>query len=167
MNKYRNSNPKIRRDFDANYLGLILVFVFAIVTFIIFCFGFMSGSFVRAKDNKSVITANSIQTSTVPYDDVTGEVPDESEAVDDESRIVSGNDSNLDKSDTVSDGVEKTEPQVSASTVAPKIYTIIWGDTLSELSESFDVPMARLIMINTIQNPDLIYAGDSLIVPVS
>ncbi|AGB41077.1 5'-nucleotidase/2',3'-cyclic phosphodiesterase-like hydrolase [Halobacteroides halobius DSM 5150] len=44
-------------------------------------------------------------------------------------------------------------------------YTIKWGDTLSELSLWLEIKMSKLIKLNKIKNPDLIYAGDKLILP--
>lgn len=44
-------------------------------------------------------------------------------------------------------------------------YLIVWGDTLSELAVSNDVPMSALVDLNHIENPDLIYAGDKMKIP--
>ena len=44
------------------------------------------------------------------------------------------------------------------------VYTIKWGDTLWGLSRRFGVPIATIVMQNRIQNPNLIYAGDTLII---
>lgn len=48
---------------------------------------------------------------------------------------------------------------------APITYVIRWGDTLTAISEDTGVPIARLVEANGIQDPDLIYAGASLLIP--
>lgn len=45
--------------------------------------------------------------------------------------------------------------------------TIIRGDTLSELAITYGTTVAELVRINNIQNPNLIYAGENLKVPIS
>lgn len=45
--------------------------------------------------------------------------------------------------------------------------TVRWGDTLSELAIKYNTTVARLVELNNIANPDLIYAGATLIVPSS
>jgi LysM repeat protein len=44
-------------------------------------------------------------------------------------------------------------------------YTIQQGDTLSEISGETGVPLDVLVDTNGVQNPNLIYAGASLIIP--
>ncbi|MBO8126424.1 MAG: 5'-nucleotidase C-terminal domain-containing protein [Firmicutes bacterium] len=65
-------------------------------------------------------------------------------------------------------------------TVAPKVdgrlsdqpaadfveYIIELGDTLSEIAEEYGVSIGELVELNAITNPDLIYAGQSLNIPV-
>ncbi|MFJ5740063.1 LysM peptidoglycan-binding domain-containing protein [Streptomyces microflavus] len=50
---------------------------------------------------------------------------------------------------------------------APKLmpYTIKSGDTLIEISGATGVPIGILVETNKIQNPDLIYARASLLIP--
>ena len=43
--------------------------------------------------------------------------------------------------------------------------TIQWGDTLSDLAIQYHTTVAELVRLNDIQNPNLIYAGETLIVP--
>lgn len=45
--------------------------------------------------------------------------------------------------------------------------TIRYGDTLSELAIEYNTTVERLVKLNNIANPNLIYAGDTLIVPTS
>ena len=44
-------------------------------------------------------------------------------------------------------------------------YLIQPGDTLSEIAEKFNTSVDTLCKINNIENPDLIYAGDTLLIP--
>lgn len=44
-------------------------------------------------------------------------------------------------------------------------YRVKWGDTLFIISQRFRVPMQNLIVANKIYNPNLIYAGQWLIIP--
>ena len=55
------------------------------------------------------------------------------------------------------------------TTQGPKtfqLYKIRWGDTLSGISVRTGVPIATLVRDNNIKNPDLIYAGDVLRIPL-
>ena len=48
-----------------------------------------------------------------------------------------------------------------------KTITIVYGDTLSELAIKYNTTVSRLVELNNIKNPNLIYAGNTLIVPIS
>lgn len=50
----------------------------------------------------------------------------------------------------------------ATSAVADVIYTVQPGDTLSKISQRFSIPMSRLIALNNISNPDVVYVGMSL-----
>lgn len=57
-----------------------------------------------------------------------------------------------------------TANQVRADTVEPsQTHLIQWGDTLSQLAIDYETPMALLVERNQISHPDLIYAGDDLV----
>lgn len=43
-----------------------------------------------------------------------------------------------------------------------KRYTIKWGDTLSEIAQKYHTTVNRLVELNKIKNPNLIYAGEVL-----
>lgn len=45
------------------------------------------------------------------------------------------------------------------------VYTIQPGDTLTKISGETGVPIGHLVEANKIQNPNLIYAGASLLIP--
>ena len=55
-------------------------------------------------------------------------------------------------------------PSNSVSTNGKIVYKIKWGDTLWGISRRYGVPIATIVMQNRIQNPNLIYAGDTLII---
>lgn len=46
------------------------------------------------------------------------------------------------------------------------IYTVVSGDTLSEIGERFNVDWRRIAEVNNISNPNLIYPDQVLIIPV-
>jgi LysM repeat protein len=70
----------------------------------------------------------------------------------------------------VPDEYEEAEP---AEPVAPEpvpepkpvVYLIEEGDTLTEISAETGVPVDMLVQTNGIQNPNLIFAGSSLLIP--
>lgn len=41
-------------------------------------------------------------------------------------------------------------------------YKVVRGDTLYSISRRFNVPIASIVMLNRIQNPNLIYPGQCL-----
>lgn len=43
-----------------------------------------------------------------------------------------------------------------------KYHTVEWGDTLSEIAIKYSITVDKLVSLNNIENPDLIYAGDKL-----
>ncbi len=60
---------------------------------------------------------------------------------------------------------EKPKPEDEDKKTTKKIK-IKWGDTLSQLAIKYNTTVAELVRLNNIQNPNLIYAGATLIVPV-
>lgn len=71
----------------------------------------------------------------------------------------------------------KVEPKADAPKAAPKEdkpvkpkkkfkeYTVVSGDTLSEIGQRFGVPYMEIARINNIENPDLIYPGQVFKIP--
>lgn len=58
---------------------------------------------------------------------------------------------------------EKPEPKPQKT----KKIKIKWGDTLFGLARKYSTTVAQLIKLNNIKNPNLIYAGETLIVPTN
>jgi LysM repeat protein len=56
-------------------------------------------------------------------------------------------------------------PAAEKPTSKAKPYTVEPGDTLTAISGATGVPIGILVESNKIQNPDLIYAGASLLIP--
>lgn len=71
----------------------------------------------------------------------------------------------------------KVEPKADTPKAAPKEekpvkpkkkfkeYTVVSGDTLSEIGQRFGVPYMEIARINNIENPDLIYPGQVFKIP--
>lgn len=62
-------------------------------------------------------------------------------------------------------GDEDKPAQVPEPKPQPRVYVIQWGDTLTEISAETGVPIGALVEKNRIQDPNLIYAGASLLIP--
>jgi len=45
----------------------------------------------------------------------------------------------------------------------PKTYTVRWGDTLFSIAQRFKVSIATLLKLNNIFNPNLVFAGQKLV----
>lgn len=60
---------------------------------------------------------------------------------------------------------EPVEPMPSPEPEGDFKYTVVYGDTLSELSLRFNTTVQKLVELNDIANPNLIYVGQVLIVP--
>lgn len=61
--------------------------------------------------------------------------------------------------------IPRTVQQISADIAKTngKEYTIVWGDTLSGISQATNISVQKLADMNKIANVDLIYAGNKLI----
>lgn len=64
-----------------------------------------------------------------------------------------------------SSGAAYTSSPSAASPQPPAHYTVRRGDTLSAIAQRLDTDVATLARLNRIRNPDLIHAGQTLIVP--
>ena len=60
--------------------------------------------------------------------------------------------------------IDKPNISIQESTTT---IIIQYGDTLSEIAIMYNTTVARLVELNSISNPNLIYAGESLIVPTN
>jgi LysM repeat protein len=58
-----------------------------------------------------------------------------------------------------------TEPPPPPPPPATTTYTVQWGDTLYSIAVKYNTTVAELMALNGISNPNLIYAGQVLIVP--
>ncbi|HOA96804.1 LysM peptidoglycan-binding domain-containing protein [Acetivibrio saccincola] len=47
----------------------------------------------------------------------------------------------------------------------PRVYIVQPGDTLFSIANRFNVSLQRLIAVNRIENPDIIYPGMRIIIP--
>ena len=59
-----------------------------------------------------------------------------------------------------------TPSPVPPTTSETTTIIIKWGDTLSALAIQYNTTVAELVRLNNISNPNLIYAGNTLIVPI-
>lgn len=62
------------------------------------------------------------------------------------------------------DSAHDTEPGGYNPDVVTSQYHIVWGDTLSEIAYGHDTGVNDLANSNDIYNPNLIYAGDTLVI---
>lgn len=51
------------------------------------------------------------------------------------------------------------------SDTSHKLYIVQWGDTLTAISQEFNVSIESIVELNNISNPNLIYAGQILRIP--
>ena len=58
-------------------------------------------------------------------------------------------------------------PSSNISQNSTTTIVIQYGDTLSELAIKYNTTVARLVELNNISNPNLIYAGNTLVVPIA
>lgn len=68
-----------------------------------------------------------------------------------------------------SSGGSETIPEIDIPTGNQKynIITIKRGDTLSQIANKYGTTVSELVRINNIKNPNLIYAGNTLRIPIS
>jgi LysM repeat protein len=57
------------------------------------------------------------------------------------------------------------EPEPEATT-GPMIHTVRAGDTLGSISRFYDVPLADIVEVNSLVNPNVLNVGQQLIIPV-
>ena len=67
----------------------------------------------------------------------------------------------LDDTSPIPDNNSNKKPSESYKTI-----TIAWGDTLSEIALEYGTTVKRLVELNNIANPNLIYAGNTLLIPI-
>jgi LysM repeat protein len=58
-------------------------------------------------------------------------------------------------------------PTIPATTTQPRFYEVQQGDTLIEIADAFGLPMTLIMEKNGITNPDQIFAGQILELPLA
>lgn len=92
------------------------------------------------------------------------EVPAETPSTDDEKTVTLPDENG----DGIPDGYEEEKEPVEPEPVPapkPEVILIEEGDTLTAISAETGVPVDLLVQANGIQNPNLIFAGSSLLIP--
>lgn len=59
-----------------------------------------------------------------------------------------------------------TEPAPAAATATPTIHTVQSGETINAIARQYEVAVADIIAANNLANPNLIKAGDTLVIPL-
>lgn len=62
--------------------------------------------------------------------------------------------------------VPEEETAVAPEPSPMPIHVVRSGDTLMNISQFYDVPMADIVAINNLENPNLLFIGQELIIPV-
>ena len=88
------------------------------------------------------------------------------------NRSVSDNNSRRKAADSGLKAMRKSEPaagqtpaEAPQTAPAEQTYTVVAGDTLSEIGERFGVDYLHIAEVNQIANPDLINVGQVLVIP--
>lgn len=155
--KKLNKNKSSGFVLDQTTLGVCLASGFAVIALGLGMYAISTGIFDEPVF-ATIVTeqSTSISTTESSYND---------ELDSTESSSSDGSTSSVDK-----EPISESNPVKEASTTGAIVptthdYLIVWGDTLSELAVSNDVPMSTLVNLNHIENPDLIYAGNKMKIP--
>ena len=156
--KTLNKNKSSGFVLDQTILGVSLASGFAVIALGLGAYAILSGSFSN-QASATITTEQSTEISTSQPESYSTELDST-----DSSSV------NVSTSTADRQPISETNPvkEASASNAAvidvpiTHDYLIVWGDTLSELAVSNNVPMSDLVDLNHIQNPDLIYAGQKL-----
>src|SRR5690606_14242778 len=65
----------------------------------------------------------------------------------------------------INTGDNKQSTSSSGNAPSPKIYTVKKGDTLSHIAKKYGTTVKKLVDLNNIKNPDLIYPGQKIKLP--
>lgn len=178
--KTLNKNKSSGFVLDQTILGVSLASGFAVIALGLGAYAILSGSF-NNKASATITTEQSTEISTSQPESYSTELDST------DSSSVNGSTSTayrqpISETNPVKEApasnadrqpISETNPvkEASASNAAvidvpiAHDYLIVWGDTLSELAVSNNVPMSDLVDLNHIQNPDLIYAGNTMKFP--
>lgn len=167
--KTLNKNKSSGFVLDQTTLGVCLASGFAVIALGLGMYAISTGVFDEPV-SATIATeqSTSISTSESSYNDELDSTESSSSDVDREP--ISESNPVKDAPGTDKEPISESNPVKNASAtgvIAPitRDYLIVWGDTLSELAVSNDVPMSALVDLNHIENPDLIYAGDTMKIP--
>ena len=155
--KTLNKNKSSGFVLDQTTLGVCLASGFAVIALGLGMYAISTGIFDEPV-SATIATeqSTSISTSQSSYND---------ELDSTESSSSDGSTASVDREPISESNPVKEAPATVAIAPITHDYLIVWGDTLSELAVSNDVPMSALVDLNHIENPDLIYAGDKMKIP--
>lgn len=127
------------------------------------------GSQIASAQSAPVVLLASATPSVAPSTSAPADEGDEADEGKPDQKSIEFEDKNengvpdaLEKPVTVKDKPAKAGPTKKA-----EVYTIVEGDTLAQISGRTGVPVDLLIEANKIKNPNLIYAGAALIIPIT
>lgn len=178
--KTLNKNKSSGFVLDQTILGVSLASGFAVIALGLGAYAILSGSF-NNQASATITTEQSTEISTSQPESYSAEL----DSTDSSSVNVSTSTADrqpISETNPVKEApasnagrqpISETNPvkEASASNAAvidvpiTHDYLIVWGDTLSELAVSNNVHMSDLVDLNHIQNPDLIYAGNTMKFP--
>ncbi len=70
--------------------------------------------------------------------------------------------------ETESVAVEESQPETAAEADAgPLVHTVVAGDTLGRISDTYEVSMDDIIAANDLANPNILSVGQELIIPIN
>ena len=59
-----------------------------------------------------------------------------------------------------------TDPPTDTPTPTPHVYIVEPGDTLSAIAQRFHVSIDEITAVNILPNPDLLYVGQAIVIPI-
>lgn len=99
--------------------------------------------------------------------DDTSEVPDIEDPNEGENNNGNNNENNNGNGSEGGSGENGGNSGNGNNNAGTKTIIIKWGDTLSQIALDYNTTVRRLVELNNIEDPNLIYAGESLIVPTT
>lgn len=162
--KTLNKNKSSGFVLDQTTLGVGLVGSFALISLIMGAYAVTSGVFDQPVSAEiSISQSTMVSTNQASYIDDSNSKSEESSSIETDTSTVDREP--ISESNPVKEAPDTEANATAVSAPITHDYLIVWGDTLSELAVSNDVPMSTLVDLNHIKNPDLIYAGDIMKFP--